>query len=139
MVYFQTRQKKQLDTLFYEIILNSDQRSLKKCLVVYLKKKGFQRKEIAIIAGINEDSITNYVNKYDKSGLQGLLANNYRKPTSQLESYTDRLKELFNKQVPHTINQAIKMVEEETNIQLKPSACRAFLKKIGMKSADVVV
>ena len=30
-------------------------------------------------------------------------------------------------------NQAIEMIDKETGIRLKPSACRAFLKKIGMK------
>ena len=50
-----------------------------------------------------------------------------------MESYTEQLKELFKKQVPHTVNQAIEMIDKETGIRLKPSACRAFLKKIGMK------
>jgi len=101
--------------------------------VVYLRKSGFQRKDIAITARVDEDSVTNYTNKYDKVGLQGLLKENYRKPISQLDSFTEQLKSLFNQQAPHTISQAIKMINKETNVCLKPSACRAFLKKIGMK------
>jgi len=48
-----------------------------------------------------------------------------------LEPYTEQLKELFKKQLPHTVNQAIEMIDKETGIRLKPSACRAFLKKNG--------
>ncbi len=122
-----------MNELFEEIISNPNKRSRKKCFVVYLRKKGFQRQEVAKMAMIDEDSITNYMNKYDESGLQGLLKENYRKPSSQLDSYTEQLKELFNQQIPHTVNQAIEMIDKETNIRLKPTACRAFLKKIGLK------
>jgi transposase len=74
--------------------------------------------------------VTNYTKKYDESSLQGLLEENYHRPKSQLEPYTEQLKELFNKQVPHTVNQAIAMIDKETGIRLKPSACREFLRKM---------
>ena len=66
------------------------------------------------------------------SGLQGLLEENYHQPKSQLEPYTEQLKELFKNQAPHTVNQAIEMIDKETGVVL-PSACREFLRKIGMK------
>ena len=43
------------------------------------------------------------------------------------------MKELLEKQPPHTVNHAIEMIVEETGVRLKHSACQAFLKKIGMK------
>src|SRR5664280_3273335 len=125
--------EKQLDELFPEMTLNTNSRVRIKCLVVYLRKIGYQRKEIAEIARINEDTVTNYTKKYDESGLQGLLEENYHQPKSQLEPYTEQIKELFKKQLPHTVNQAIEMIDKDTGIRLKPSACRAFLKKMGMK------
>ena len=125
--------EKQLDELFPEMTLNKNSRARKKCLVVYLRKKGYQREEVAELLRIDEDTVTNYTKKYDESGLQGLLEENYHHPKSQLEPYTEQLKELFKKQVPHTVNQAIEMIEKETGICLKPSACREFLRKIGMK------
>ena len=125
--------EKQLDELFSEMTLNKNSRARTKCLVVYLRKKGYQRKEVAELLRIDEDTVTNYTKKYDESGLQGLLEENYHQPKSQLEPYTEQLKELFKKQVPHTVNQAIEMIDKETGICLKPSACREFLRKIGMK------
>jgi transposase len=125
--------EKQLDELFPEMTLNPNSRVRKKCLVVYLRKKGYRREEVAELLRIDEDTVTNYTKKYDESGLPGLLEENYHPPKSQLEPYTEQLKELFKKQLPHTVNQAIEMIAIETGIRLKPSACRAFLKKMGMK------
>jgi transposase len=125
--------EKQLDELYPEMTLNKNSRARKKCLVVYLRKKGYPREEVAELLRIDEDTVTNYTKKYDESGLQGLLEENYHHPKSQLEPYSEQLKELFKKQMPHTVNQAIEMIDKETGIVLKPSACREFLKKIGMK------
>jgi transposase len=125
--------EKQFDDLFPEMTLNPNPRVRKKCLVVYLRKKGYLREEVAELLRIDEDTVTNYTKKYDESGLQGLLEENYHQPKSQLEPYTEQLKELFQKQLPHTVNQAIEMIDKATGIRLQPSACRAFLKKMGMK------
>ena len=125
--------EKSLDKLYLEMTLNQNPRVRKKCLVVYLRKNGYRREEVAKLLRIDEDTATNYTKKYDKSGLPGLLEENYRQPKSQLEPYTEQLKKLFKKQLPHTVNQAIEMIDKETGIQLKPSACRVFLKKMGMK------
>jgi hypothetical protein len=35
------------------------------------------------------------------------LEENYQPPKSQLEPYTEQLKKLFKKQVPHTVNQVM--------------------------------
>ena len=105
--------------------MNTNSHVRKKCLVVYLRKKGFRREEVAELLRIDEDAVTHYTKKYDESGLSGLLEENYRQPKSQLESSTEQLKELFKKQLPHTVNQAIEMIDKETGIRLKPSACRA--------------
>ena len=117
--------EKQLDELFPEMTLNKNSRARTKCLVVYLRKKGYQRKEVAELLRIDEDTVTNYTKKYEESGLQGLLEENYHHPKSQLEPYTEQLKELFKKQVPHTVNQAIDMIDKETGICLK---CQTALK-----------
>jgi len=121
--------EKQLDELFPEMTLNPNARIRKKCWAVYLRKKGCRREKVAELLRIDEDTVTHYTKKYDERGLQGLLEENYHQPKSHLEPYTEQLKKLFQKQLPHTVNQAIEMIDKETGIRLKPSACRAFLKK----------
>lgn len=125
--------KQQLDDLYEEMMSNPEHRARTKCLVVYLRALGKLRYEIAEIVRIDEDSVTNYVKEYLKGGLEGLLEEHYRKPKSQLDLHTETLKKLFEDKPPHTVNQAIEMIFEQTGIRLKHSACRGFLKKIGMK------
>ena len=72
--------EKQLDEIFPEMTLNTNSRVRIKCLVVYFRKIGYQCKEIAEIARIDEDTVTNYTKKYDESGLQGLLGDQYHQP-----------------------------------------------------------
>ena len=52
--------------------------------------------------------------KYVEGDLAGLLKEHYRKPKSQLEPCNERLRTLFEKQPPHTVNHAIEMIFEET-------------------------
>ena len=59
--------EKQLDELFPEMTLNKNSRVRKKCLVVYLRKKGYQREEVAELLRINEDTVTNYTKKLTKA------------------------------------------------------------------------
>ena len=123
--------EKQLDDLYEGMSSNTNSRARKKCLIVYLRAKGRPCHEIADIVRVNEDTVTNAVKKYIRGGLACLLTEGYHKPKSQLETYSARLKELFEKQPPHTVNQAIEIIFEETGVRLKHSACQSFLKKIG--------
>jgi len=125
--------EKQLADLYDEILSNANPRARMKCLIVYLRAKGRPRHEIADIARVDEDTVTNAVKKYVEGNLAGLLKEDYRKPESQLEPYNEQLRALFEKQPPHTVNHAIEIIFEETGVRLKHSACQSFLKKIGMK------
>ena len=98
--------EKQLDDLYEGMSSNANPRARKKCLIVYLRAKGRRCHEIADIVRVDEDTVTNAVKKYIQGGLECLLKEGYRKPESQLEPYSARLKELFEKQPPHTVNQA---------------------------------
>jgi len=112
---------------------NTNPKIRKKCFIVYLRSLGYSRQGIALIMKVDEDTVTNQVKLYATGGLPLLLKDNYRTPKSQLEPHIPQLKELFDKQPPHTVNQAIDMIEKETGVSLKNSACREFLKKIGLK------
>jgi len=125
--------EQQLDELYSEMSSNNNPRNRKKCLIIYLSAMGYSRQEVAKIARVNEDTITNHVKRYSEGGLHKLLEENYRKPIGQLEPYTEQIKELFKNNPPHTVNQAIEIIFEATGISLKHSACQAFLKKKALK------
>ena len=50
----------QFDELYGEMTLNPELRARNRCLIVYLRAKGFSRIEVADIARVDEDSVTNY-------------------------------------------------------------------------------
>src|SRR5450759_2692351 len=104
--------EEQLDELFPEMTLNPNPRVRKKCLVVYLRKKGYRREEVAELLRIDEDTVTNYTKKYDERGLPGLLEENYHQPKSQLEPYTEQLKAVSYIHLTLPTNRAIEMIDK---------------------------
>jgi transposase len=125
--------EKQLDELHKEASENPNARARKKCWVVYLRGKGFAHREIADVVRVDGDTVTDYVRKYRDGGLPMLLAEDYRKQRGRLDAHAERLKKVFKDQPPHTVNEAIEAIEREAGVRPKPSACRDFLRKLGMK------
>jgi transposase len=89
-----------LDELYEGLSSNDNPSARKKCLTVYLRAKGYLRDAIADIARVHPDTVTNDVQNYADSGLEGLLKDNYRQPKSQLEPHVAELKALFKKKPP---------------------------------------
>ena len=123
----------QLDELHQAASENPRARARRKCWVVYLRGKGYACREIADVVRVDADTVTEYARKYRDGGLFGLLAEDYRRPDGRLDGHAERLKEVFKQRPPHTVSQAIEMIEQETGVRLKPSAGRAVLRKLGLR------
>ena len=94
--------EKQLDEIYDGMSSNDTLSGRKRCLIVYLRAKGYPRDAVADIARVDPDSVTTYVKKYIDGGLQSLLKDNYRSPKSQLEAHAGELKDLFEKKKHRT-------------------------------------
>jgi len=125
--------EEQLTELYQAALFNAQPRNRKKAFVVYLRSMGKSCHEVAKLTRVDKDTVTNHVKKHVSGGLQGLLAESYHQSKSRLEPHSEPLKKLFGEQPPHTVNQASEMIFETTGIRLQHSACRDFLKKLGMK------
>lgn len=125
--------EQQFDELHREANKNPVERARRKCWVVYLRGRGITRKEVASIVRVDEDTVTEYVRKYVEGGLELLLSDDYRRPKGRLDEHTERLRKVFESQPPHTVNEAIEIIERETGVRLKNSGCRSFLGKLGMR------
>lgn len=125
--------EEQTTELYQAAFFNPQPRNRKKALVVYLRSMGSSCHAVAKLTRVDKDTVTNYMKKYASGGFQGLLAENYHQSKSQLEPHVELLKKRLDKQPPHTVNQASEMIFEATGIRLQNSACRDFLKKLGMK------
>jgi len=123
-----------LDILYNYIMTCTNERDRKKGLVIYLKGMGLSHIDIAAIVRVDQETMTNYLKQYAQNGLEGLLEDNYRIRTEQLEPYIPKLKKIFEENPPNTVNYAIEIIFDNTDgIRLKHSACRYFLKRIGLK------
>jgi len=123
----------QFDELYRESSKNSSERARRKCLVVYLRGKGISRREVADIVRVDEDTVTEYVRRYSEGGLAQLLLDDYRGPKGSLDDHKEHLKGVFEANPPHTVNEAIAVIEKETGVRLKHSGCRSFLQKLGLR------
>lgn len=122
----------QLDELYQEMLSNTVPRSRNRCLVIYLRGNGHSRQEVARLARVDEDTVTNLTKRYLSGGLPRLLEEHYNQPKGQLEPHLELLTELFHRQPPKTVNHAIEMIKEATGVHLKHTACRNLLRKLGM-------
>jgi transposase len=89
--------------------------------------------QIAQLAGVHPDTVTDYVRCYNQQGLAGLKAVGYQGPSSSLDAYRERLQESFQPQPPISSNQAVGRIKELTGIERSPTQVRQWMKKIGMK------
>lgn len=132
--------EEEIDKL-YELAMNHTDSSIRrKFLVLYLKAKGLAHKDIAAIARVTDDTVTNYLHDYVEGGCEKVLRKQYHQPKSQLEPFVEEIKEMFKKHPPHSAKEAAHRIQEKTGIQLSVSACRDFLKKrLGMRLRRVGV
>lgn len=101
--------------------------------VIWLKYLGYRHKEIAKIANVHHDTVTDYIKMYNAGGCDQLQLTNYRKPTSALNQHAESITNNFVQNPPQTINEAVVKIELLTGIKRKATQIRMFMKKLGFK------
>jgi transposase len=84
---------------------------------------------IAKILCISEKSVYNYIEKYNKYGILGLIQENPYRPKSELENYSDKIVETLENEPCATINECCEKIEEITGIKRSPTQVANFIKK----------
>jgi transposase len=88
-----------------------DPRIQRRFEVIWLKFLGYRHKEIAKIANIHQDTITDYIKMFNEGGCDRLQTTNYRKPIGALNQNEDSIKENLFQNPPQTINEAVVRIE----------------------------
>jgi transposase len=101
--------------------------------VIWLKFLGYQHKEIAKIANVHHDTVTDYLKMYNEGGCDRLQLTHYRRPVGILDNHTESIKNDLVKNHPQTINEAVVRIELLTGIKRKATQVRMFMKKLGFK------
>jgi transposase len=130
----------EVEQLYHQFMENPPGLVKKKLHVIYLKSLGLPHFEIARIARISGDRVTDYLKEYKEVGLSGIGELRIYRPVSSLLPYREQIKEHFEKHPPHTVSQASHEIEKLVGIKLSLSACRAFMRKhLGMKCRKMAV
>ena len=106
----------------------------KRLHTLYLKcSMNLSHGQIAQIVGIHIDTVTTYLKMYNQGGLSAIYKINYGTNKSELDNHSTTILEYFEDHPPHSINEAISMIEELTGIKRSPTQVRKWLKKKGFR------
>lgn len=93
----------------------------------------YSHQQIAQIADISLNSVTNYIRLWNEEGYEGLKKVGYGTNQSKLETHSESLLAYFEANPPHTANEAVHRIKELTGIQRSPTQVRNWMKRHGLK------
>jgi len=105
--------------------------------VLWLKSNKIPHKKIAEIAGVSENTVTEYIRQYKQGGLEKLREIKFNKPVSELTQHISTLEAYFREHPPASAREAMGKIEEITGIKRSETQIRKFLRSIGLKRRKV--
>lgn len=109
----------------------------KKMEVLYLKSQGIKHKDICRLCQISKTTLTIYIKQYQLGGVEELKKIDHKGQPSELNQYSDILKDYFEKHPPSSVVQASNVIEKLTGIKRSPTQVRKFLIRIGLRCLKV--
>jgi len=123
----------EIDEVYHEFMGHPAGSTKKKLHVVYLKSLNLSHQDIVLIARVNADTVTRYLQEYNAGGLTAISIVRTYKSSSKFP-HKKEIKSYFQSSPPHTVSEAAFEIEQLTGIKLGLSACREFMSKhLGMK------
>jgi len=126
-----------MEVLRREHYTHPDPRIQRRIEVLLLKDEKLPHGQIARIAGVADDSVTNYIKMYLAEGLPSVMTIKSSGPASELDKHESDIKKYFTKNPPRTVAEAIAVIKRITNVVRAPTQVRRFLGRIGMKRMKV--
>ena len=111
----------------------------KKAEVIMLHGHGLGAEQIAEIMNVSVSTIWNYLNEFEKTGLDGLWNPPESPRKSGILPHRDAIEEEFKKNPPATVALAAKRIEEITGVRRGKTQVRLFLKELGMEFRKTAV
>ena len=96
--------------------------------------KGAKPAFIANVLNIHPNSVTNYLKEYRDGGISATVENRYYRPLSSLTRFEQCIKCQFLAKPVTDAKEAVLRIENTTNIKLRESQARRFMKRLGMKA-----
>ena len=96
---------------------------------LWLKSQGLEHEQIAILAGICENTMREYFSLYEEGGVEKLKELNYYHPESAMNEHIISLEAYFLEHPPASIKEAQQKIKEITGIERSETQIREFVKK----------
>jgi len=133
LMYSITLTDEEFASLRQEVCTCSDPKTCKKLHAILLAAQYVQRKIICKHLGITKNTLLAYIKLFLAEGLNGLQRNKYHRPSSPLENHAATLEEYFDTHPPHSVHQAIEVIERLTKLQYKKSFVHQWLVSKGYR------
>ena len=117
-----------------------DERSKRKLLALRMHELGVPHRSIAKTLNVSDDTITNYLNLYEREGLFGILENRYYQPVSQVKPFLEEIRNSLDQEPVSTAKEGAERIHRLSKIQLSESQARRVMKQMGLqfrKSAGI--
>lgn len=99
----------------------------------FANQSEFTAETIARYTGLSKRSIFEIIKTYKELGLEKVMELSPRRQKSQLEGFSELIKDEFDKEPPRSIKEAKIKIEELTGIKRSETQIRKFLKSLGMR------
>jgi transposase len=126
-----------IDNLHYERYHHPHPSVQKKMEALYLKSQGIKHKDICSLCKISKMTLITYIKQYQLGGIEELKKNEHKGQPSELNQYSDVIKEHFEKFPPSSVAEASDAIEKLTGIKRSPTQVREFMKRIGLRCLKV--
>ena len=104
----------------------------KKAEALILHAYGLKVTQIAEIVGVTATTICNYLNEFDRTGLDGLENPPEAPRKSGVVPHREVIEAEFKNKPPASVAEAAKRIEELTGVRRGKTQIRLFLKELGM-------
>ena len=104
---------------------------------LWLKSQGLPHQRIATLCAISGNTLRAYLKLYQAGGMEALKQLNFYRPQSLLSEQRETIEAHLRAHPPHTVNEAISVIEALTGIRRSPTQIRVFLKHLGLKCLKV--
>ena len=104
---------------------------------LWLKSQGLAHQRIATLCAISGNTLRAYLKLYQAGGMEALKQLNFYRPQRLLSEQCETIEAHLRAHPPHTINEAISVIEALTGIRRSPTQIRVFLKQLGLKCLKV--
>lgn len=133
-VTFTTEEK---DIINYERFHHPHPQVQRQMEILWCKSLGKPHQDIAAIAAVHPNTVTNCLKEYQQGGLEAVRQLYYYQPQSELQGHETTLKAYFEQHPCASLKEAAAKIEELTGLKRSIPQVEKFLKKMGLKCRKV--